>query len=257
MGLIIAGERSGVGKTTVTLSLLSCLSRRELRVQSFKVGPDYIDPMFHNYVTGRACRNLDPVLTSERYVEKCFDYYSNSCEYALIEGVMGLFDGVSTPPLSLPLLRGGVKKEQLLPQNTLVKQRINNFASTAHIAKLLKLPVLLVIDCSRLSGSVAAMVHGYCSFDKQVQIAGLILNRVGSDRHLSLLKNSLESLHIPILGVLKRQDNITIRDRHLGLIPAAELAELDELIDKLVNLGESCFDWKNLLPLLQNTKISP
>ncbi|MGF1676526.1 MAG: cobyrinate a,c-diamide synthase, partial [Rivularia sp. (in: cyanobacteria)] len=240
MALIIAGERSGVGKTTVTLTLLSCLSRRGLQVQSFKVGPDYIDPMFHQHVTGRACRNLDPILTSENYLKECFDHYSNLCEYSLIEGVMGLFDGVmvnnkQTPPLPLPLVKGGV----------------DNFASTAHIAKLLNLPVLLVVDCSRLSGSVAAIVHGYRSFDQQVNIAGVILNRVGSDRHLSLLKNSLEPLQIPLFGVLKRQDNITISDRHLGLIPTTELPELDELIDKLVNLGESCFDWESLLPLLK------
>ncbi|AFY53810.1 cobyrinic acid a,c-diamide synthase [Rivularia sp. PCC 7116] len=241
MALIIAGERSGVGKTTVTLALLSYLSKRGLQVQSFKVGPDYIDPMFHKYVTNRACRNLDPVLTSESYVKKCFYKYSRLSEYTLIEGVMGLFDGVKTSPLPLSLVRRGV----------------DNFASTAHIAKLLNLPVLLVIDCSRLSGSVAAIVHGYSSFDKDIQIAGVVLNRVGSDRHLSLLKNSLQSLPIPIIGVLKRQDNITIRDRHLGLVPTAEIPELNQLIDKLANLGENCFDWENLLPLLQNTEISP
>ncbi len=239
MSLIIAGERSGVGKTTVTLTLLSCLSRRGLQVQSFKVGPDYIDPMFHKYVTGRACRNLDPVLTSENYVKKCFYKYSNLCEYTLIEGVMGLFDGVS-------------QNKQETPD--LVKEEINNFASTAHIAKLLKLPVLLVIDCSRLSGSVAAIVHGYRCFDKDIEIAGVILNRVGSDRHLSLLKNALEPLQIPILGVLRRQDDIKIRDRHLGLVPTAELPELNEVIDKLVNLGETCFDWEKLLPLLETTR---
>jgi len=226
MALIIAGERSGVGKTTVTLTLLSCLSRHGLHVQSFKVGPDYIDPMFHQHVTGRACRNLDPVLTSENYVKECFAHYSNLCEYSLIEGVMGLFDGVKI-------------------------ETNDYFASTAHIAKLLNLPVLLVVDCSRLSGSVAAIVHGYRSFDQQVNIAGVILNRVGSDRHLSLLKNSLAPLQIPIFGVLKRQDNITISDRHLGLIPTAELPELNELINQLVNLGESCFDWEKLLPLLR------
>ncbi|MEM7714077.1 MAG: cobyrinic acid a,c-diamide synthase, partial [Cyanobacteria bacterium P01_A01_bin.68] len=179
MALIIAGERSGVGKTTVTLALLSCLSRRGLRVQSFKVGPDYIDPMFHRHVTGRACRNLDPVLTSERYVQKCFLHYSNLCEYTLIEGVMGLFDGVNriTPRLPLPLLNKGIKKKK-----GLIKTGVNGFASTAHIAKLLNVPVLFVIDCSCLSGSVAAIVHGYSSFDKDIQIAGIILNRVGSNR---------------------------------------------------------------------------
>ena len=249
MSLIIAGERSGVGKTTITLSLLSCLARRGLRVQSFKVGPDYIDPMFHKYVTNRACRNLDPVLTSESYVKECFDYYSNLTDYALVEGVMGLFDGVQTPPLPLPLLRGGVNEEQ-----TSLKGAVNDFASTAHIARLLNLPVLFVVDCSRLSGSVAAIVHGYRSFDKEVEIAGVILNRVGSDRHLSLLKNSLESLQIPIFGVMKRQDSIKISDRHLGLVPTAELPELNQLIDKLVNLGESCFDWESLLPLLLSRK---
>ena len=250
MALIIAGERSGVGKTTVTLALLSYLSRRGLQVQSFKVGPDYIDPMFHKYVTGRACRNLDPVLTSEQYVKKCFEKHSNLSEYALIEGVMGLFDGVSQNREKTFFIQ--LEAEE---NSHLVEQQINNFASTAHIAKLLNLPVLLVIDCSRLSGSVAAIVHGYRSFDKDIQIVGVILNRVGSDRHLSLLKNSLEPLQIKIFGVLRRQDNIAIRDRHLGLIPAAELPELNEVIDKLVNLGETCFDWENLLPLLRKTEI--
>ncbi|MEM7579649.1 MAG: cobyrinate a,c-diamide synthase [Cyanobacteria bacterium P01_A01_bin.80] len=250
MALIIAGERSGVGKTTVTLALLSYLSRRGLQVQSFKVGPDYIDPMFHKYVTGRACRNLDPVLTSEQYVKKCFEKHSNLSEYALVEGVMGLFDGVSQNREKTFFIQ--LEAEE---NSHLVEQQINNFASTAHIAKLLNLPVLLVIDCSRLSGSVAAIVHGYRSFDKDIQIVGVILNRVGSDRHLSLLKNSLEPLQIKIFGVLRRQDNIAIRDRHLGLIPAAELPELNEVIDKLVNLGETCFDWENLLPLLRKTEI--
>ncbi|UKP00846.1 cobyrinate a,c-diamide synthase [Nostoc sp. UHCC 0870] len=236
MALVIAGERSGVGKTTVTLTLLASLSRRGAVVQSFKVGPDYIDPMFHTYVTGLACRNLDPVLTSEAYVRQCFAHHQES-EYALVEGVMGLFDGVKgTGDWGL-----GTGEENLLS---------TDFASTAHIARLLDLPVVLVLDCSRLSGSVAAIAHGYCSFDPRIKIAGLVLNRVGSDRHLSLLKNSLEPLHLPILGVLRRQDNITIPDRHLGLIPTAELPELDAVITRLADLGDTCFDWETLLPLL-------
>ncbi|MBW4512529.1 MAG: cobyrinate a,c-diamide synthase [Scytonematopsis contorta HA4267-MV1] len=230
MSLIIAGERSGVGKTTVTLTLLAFLRRRGLQVQSFKVGPDYIDPMFHRYVTGRPCRNLDPVLTSEIYVQKCFAQYTQGVDFALIEGVMGLFDGIM-----------GFKEE---------KQSNTPFASTAHIAKLLKLPVLLVIDCSRLSTSVAAIAHGYCSLDPSIKVAGLVLNRVGSDRHLQLLKNALKPLGLPIIGVLRREDNITIPDRHLGLVPTEELNELDELIERLACLGESCFDWEQLLPLL-------
>ncbi len=236
MALVIAGERSGVGKTTVTLTLLASLCRRQLPVQSFKVGPDYIDPMFHQHVTKRACRNLDPVLTSEAYVRQCFARHTQDVNYALVEGVMGLFDGISSVNSHL-----SVKKQS----------QMTDFASTAHIARLLDLPVVLVIDCSRLSGSVAAIAHGYRSFDPIVKIAGLVLNRVGSDRHLQLLKDALEPLQIPILGVLRRQDNITIPDRHLGLVPSAELSQLDNLIDQLANLGDTCFDWEKLSPLLQ------
>jgi cobyrinic acid a,c-diamide synthase len=224
MALVIAGERSGVGKTTVTLTLLASLRRRQIKVQSFKVGPDYIDPMFHQHVTGRACRNLDPVLTSEFYIQKCFARHTQGVDYALVEGVMGLFDGATGT---------------------------DSTASTAHVAQLLDLPVLLVIDCSRLSRSVAAIAHGYRSFEPKVRLAGVVLNRVGSDRHLELLKDALEPLQLPILGVLRRQDNVTIPDRHLGLVPTAEITQLDTLIDQLANLGDTCFDWQRLLPLLK------
>lgn len=238
MALVIAGERSGVGKTTVTLTLLASLCRRGISVQSFKVGPDYIDPMFHQHVTGRACRNLDPVLTSEAYVQECFARHIQGVDYALVEGVMGLFDGVSPPK---DCSQSKIKNP---------KSKID-WASTAHIARLLDLPVLLVLDCSRLSGSIAAIAHGYSSFDPRIKVAGLVLNRVGSDRHLELLKDALEPLQLPILGILRRGDNITIPDRHLGLVPTAEISQLDTLIDSLVQLGDSCFDWEKLLPLLK------
>ncbi|HTL90453.1 MAG TPA: cobyrinate a,c-diamide synthase [Leptolyngbya sp.] len=221
MAFVIAGERSGVGKTTVTLALLAALKRRNLKVRSFKVGPDYIDPMFHRHVTGQACYNLDPVLTSEDYVRQCFAQRSQGC--AIVEGVMGLFDGAA-----------GQK----------------DFASTAHIARLLDLPILLVVDCSRLSYSVAAIVHGYRSLDPRLKFAGVVLNRVGSDRHLELLKSALEPLKIPILGVLRRQDAIGIPDRHLGLVPTDELPGLNELIDRLAQLGETAFDWDAIAPFL-------
>ncbi|MEH1859529.1 MAG: cobyrinate a,c-diamide synthase [Nostoc sp.] len=253
MALVIAGERSGVGKTTVTLTLLASLRRRDRLVQSFKVGPDYIDPMFHQHVTGRACRNLDPVLTSETYVQQCFARHSQLSEYALVEGVMGLFDGVkgSGEEVGEQGSRGAEEKEK---NNN--AQCLTDFASTGHIARLLDLPVVLVIDCSRLSGSVAAIAHGYRSFDPRIKIAGVVLNRVGSDRHLSLLKDSLEPLQLPILGVLRRQDNITIPDRHLGLVPTAELPELNALIDRFADLGDTCFDWQRLLPLLKSEPLS-
>jgi cobyrinic acid a,c-diamide synthase len=228
MALIIAGDRSGVGKTTVTLALLSSL-RRHSQVQSFKVGPDYIDPMFHSLVTGRPCRNLDPVLTSETYVQECFAHHQEGVDCALVEGVMGLFDGASGE---------------------------DDWASTAHIARLLDLPVLLVIDCSRMSRSVAAIAHGYRSLDPRIHLAGVVLNRVGSDRHLQLLQDALQSINLPILGILRRQDNITIPDRHLGLVPTDELSELNAIVDQLAELGRDCFDWKQLLPLLA-PQVSP
>ncbi|MEM7726980.1 MAG: cobyrinate a,c-diamide synthase [Cyanobacteria bacterium P01_A01_bin.45] len=261
MALIIAGERSGVGKTTVTLTLLSFLVKNLIEqhlvgeefkkrhlVQSFKVGPDYIDSMFHKYVTGTYCRNLDPVLTSEAYVQECFTLHTQNVNYALIEGVMGLFDGVKFPQLIAQ------KEDNKKVINTTYKSNYlleNTYASTAHIARLLNLPILLVIDCSRLSGSAAAIAYGYSSFDPRLNIAGVVLNRVGSDRHLKLLENSFAPLEVPILGVMRRQDNITIPDRHLGLIPTGEISELDELIDNLADLGKSCFDWEKLLPLLK------
>ena len=229
MALILAGERSGVGKTTVTLALLAALRQRSLQVQSFKVGPDYIDPMFHQFVTQRVCRNLDPVLTSEAYVQTCFAQHSQTADYALVEGVMGLFDGATGS---------------------------DDWASTAHIARLLELPILLVLDCSRLSRSVAAIAHGYSTFDPRLQFAGVVLNRVGSDRHLDLLKAALAPLQLPILGVLRRQDDITIPDRHLGLIPTAELVQLQQVIDRLAQLGETCFDWSALMPLLAGSALS-
>ncbi len=223
MSIAIAGERSGVGKTTVTLSLLAALKRRQQTVQSFKVGPDYIDPMFHSYVTGRACRNLDPILTSDAYVRECFDRHRQTADCALIEGVMGLFDGASGT---------------------------TDVGSTAQVAKLLNVPVVLILNCSSTSRSIAAIAHGYRTFDPQVQIAGLILNQVGSDRHLELLTAALLPLHLPILGVLRRRDDLKIPDRHLGLIPAGELTDLNATLDRLADVGESCFDWERLLPLL-------
>lgn len=227
MAVIIAGERSGVGKTTVTLALLAAMQEWKLVVQSFKVGPDYIDPMFHSQITGRACRNLDPVLTSEKYVRECFARHTQTADYALIEGVMGLFDGATGR---------------------------DDTASTAHIARLLKVPVVLVLNCASTSRSIAAIAHGYRTFDPRLEIAGVVLNRVGSDRHLELLTQALEPLHLPILGVLRRQDDINIPDRHLGLIPTGELDNFEILLDRFAHIGKTCFDWEKLLPLMNSPK---
>jgi len=229
MTLIIAAPSSGVGKTTVTLAILSYLREKSESIQSFKVGPDYIDPMFHNRVSGGFCRNLDPVLTSGDYVKSCFARHSAEVNYALIEGVMGLFDGINL-------------------------DNKRNFGSTAHIASLLNIPVLLVVDCSRLSGSIAAIVHGFSTYDANVKIAGVVLNKVGSDRHLHLLQEALEPLHIPIIGVLRRQEQVSLPDRHLGLVPPSEVNEINRVFDRLKEVGKNCFDWEKLEPLL---RVSP
>lgn len=218
-----------MGKTTVTLALLAALAQKSPWVQSFKVGPDYIDPMFHHRATGRPCYNLDPILTSETYVQQCFTHRCQGADFALVEGVMGLFDGASG---------------------------LSDVASTAHIARLLNLPVLLVVDCSRLSRSVLAIIHGYQTLDPQVRLAGVVLNRVGSDRHLELLTQALKGAGLPILGILRRQDAIALPDRHLGLVPTAELPQLPDILDRLADLGHTCFDWDALTPLLKTSSVS-
>ena len=229
MTLIIAGDRSGSGKTTITLAILAALRQKQIDVQSFKVGPDYIDPMFHARITGRPCYNLDPVLTSEDYVQQTFHAHTQGQSHALIEGVMGLFDGAAMPM---------------------------GFGSTAFIAKLLKIPVLLVVNCQSTFQSIAALIHGYRSFDPAVNVMGVVLNKVASDRHLTLLKAAIEPLNIPIIGVLYRKDEIKLPDRHLGLIPTDELPELNQVFDQLAELGLRCFDWDRLLPLLTTTPTS-
>lgn len=231
MPIAITGTHSGVGKTTVTLSILAALQRWEMVVQSFKVGPDYIDPMFHSVVTGRPCRNLDPVITSNQYVQSCFAAHSANADGAVIEGVMGLFDGAGS----------------------------DEFGSTAHVVKLLgkSVAVILVIDCSRMSRSLAATIYGYHHFDADLKLAGVILNRVGSDRHREILLEAIAPLGIPVLGIIPREEGIKISDRHLGLIPTEEIANFSETIDRLADLGKRCFDWEKLMPLIKNSQSLP
>ena len=234
MALIIAGDRSGVGKTTITLAILAYLTQQGELIHSFKVGPDYIDPMFHSAVTGIPCRNLDPVLTSAAYVRQCFNQHSNSG--SIVEGVMGLFDGIRHP------------EPEAEPKTS---QHLNDYGSTAHIARILDLPVALVLDCSRLSSSIAAIAHGYASLDPQVRIAGVILNKVASDRHLELLTTALNTIQMPILGVLKRNQDLILQNRHLGLVPAPEVLGLNDTFKQLAQVAKTALDWDKLLPLIK------
>ncbi|HIK38131.1 MAG: cobyrinate a,c-diamide synthase [Geminocystis sp.] len=226
MAFIIAGERSGVGKTTVTLAILSYLKNQGKSIQSFKVGPDYIDPMFHTAITKRPCRNLDPILTSPDYTRWCYEYHCRGVEVAVVEGVMGLFDGIP-------------------------HEDYFAYGSTAHIARLLDLPVILVIDCSRLSVSIAAIIVGYTSLDRGVKIAGVILNQVASEKHLSLLKAGLAVTGIPLMGVWFRDESIALQSRHLGLIPVEEIPQQQSFFTRLATLAAKNIYWQQLTPYLQ------
>jgi cobyrinic acid a,c-diamide synthase len=213
--VVVAGTHSGVGKTTVASGLMAALSKRGLRVAPFKVGPDFIDPSYHALAAGRPGRNLDTFLSGSDLVGRLFAHGARGADVAVIEGVMGLFDGKS----------GG-----------------GELASTAHVAKLLHAPVLLVVDAQAMARSVAAMVHGYASFDPEVRVAGVILNRVGSVTHERMLREALQSLSIPVFGLLRRDADLTVPDRHLGLVPVAERhREARAALDRLGTVvADSC-----------------
>ncbi len=193
--LVIAAPSSGSGKTTVATGLMAAFVARGLAVSPHKVGPDYIDPGYHALATGRVGRNLDAYLCGAELVAPLFLHGSRGCDLAVVEGVMGLFDGA-------------VGQGEL--------------ASTAQVAKLLRAPVVLVVDASSQSRSVAALVHGFVSWDTGVRIGGVILNKVGSARHEELLREALESVGVPVLGVLRRGASVETPSRHLGLVPVAE-----------------------------------
>ncbi|MFC8093685.1 cobyrinate a,c-diamide synthase [Streptomyces sp. NPDC057301] len=193
--LVIAAPSSGSGKTTVATGLMAAFAARGLAVSPHKVGPDYIDPGYHALATGRVGRNLDAYLCGPELIGPLFLHGARGCDIAVVEGVMGLYDGAAGE---------------------------GELASTAHVAKLLRAPVVLVVDASSQSRSVAALVHGFASWDPQVRVGGVILNKVASDRHEELLREALDSAGVPVLGVLRRVAQVDTPSRHLGLVPVAE-----------------------------------
>ncbi|MDA8392147.1 MAG: cobyrinate a,c-diamide synthase [Actinomycetota bacterium] len=205
--VVVAGTHSGVGKTTVATGLLAALASKGTKVASAKIGPDFIDPGYHTLATGRPGINLDSWISGEWALPALAARAGAGAELLLIEGVMGLFDG-ATWGWDRPSADGGAN--QPVP------------ASTASVAKLLGAPVLLVVDASSMSHSVAALVSGYAHFADGVQIGGVICNRVGSDSHRRLLGDALQPLGLPVLGYIPRDDALVWRDRHLGLVPVVE-----------------------------------
>ena len=215
--LVIAATRSGEGKTTVATGIMAALRARGLRVSPHKVGPDYIDPTYHAAACGVPGRNLDPWLVGDELVAPLFRHAADGTDVAVVEGVMGLFDGAAGH---------------------------GDLASTAHVARLLDAPVVLVVDVAGTSRSVAAVVHGFASWDRRVRLAGVVLNRVASERHETMLREALAPTGIPVLGALPREATLHTPSRHLGLVPASErpgpvagwLPALRELVARGIDL---------------------
>ncbi|MFG2439499.1 cobyrinate a,c-diamide synthase [Streptomyces sp. NPDC048508] len=213
--LVVAAPSSGSGKTTVATGLMAAFAARGLAVSPHKVGPDYIDPGYHALATGRVGRNLDSYLCGTELIGPLFAHGARGCDLAVVEGVMGLYDGAAGE---------------------------GELASTAQVAKLLRAPVVLVVDASSQSRSVAALVHGFASWDPEVRVAGVILNKVGSDRHEAMLREALDASGVPVLGALRRAPQVGTPSRHLGLVPVAERrAEAVEAVAALAaQVGAGC-----------------
>jgi cobyrinic acid a,c-diamide synthase len=221
--LLIAGANSGVGKTTLTMGLIAALRRRGLRVQPFKAGPDYIDPTYHTLAAGLPCRNIDTWMVPPHRALHLFNQAARSVDLALIEGVMGLFDGFSYE---------------------------SEAGSSAEIAKLVGAPVLLVIDVGKMARSAGAIARGYADFDSNLALAGFILNRCGSEGHYQGVKLAVEqATQRPVVGWLPKNAELHIPERHLGLVPIDERGELSNFITRVADLIDTYFDLDHIIEL--------
>ena len=227
--LVIAGTGSGAGKTTVTIGLMAALQRRGLQVQGFKCGPDYIDPSYHTAVTGRQSRNLDTWMMPHDTMKEIFLRGSIESDISIIEGVMGMFDG---------------------------KDPLSNSGSTAEIAALLNAPVLLVVNAQSMARSAAAVVLGFQQLAGDARIIGVIANKCGSAGHYKIIKAAVEQVcGIPVLGWLGRDDELSVPERHLGLVPAIERGELGSLFNRCADLVEQGIDLEAVLSLASNAPV--
>jgi cobyrinic acid a,c-diamide synthase len=220
-GLIVAASRSGSGKTTVTLGLLAALKRRGITVRAAKTGPDYIDPAFHAAASGAASINLDSWAMPPGLLDALAGEAAQTAELVIIEGVMGLFDGVAGAP--------------------------GRTGSTADLATHLGLPVLVVLDVSGQSQTAAAVVRGLAGHDPDVRIAGVVLNRVGSARHRALVENAIDTVGIPVLGAVPRDAALAMPERHLGLVQAQEHGDLTARLDGLADMAQRHLDLERII----------
>ncbi|MDH2390367.1 MULTISPECIES: cobyrinate a,c-diamide synthase [Streptomyces] len=226
--LVLAAPSSGSGKTTVATGLMAAFAASGLAVSGHKVGPDYIDPGYHALATGRPGRNLDAYMCGTELIAPLFAHGASGCDLALVEGVMGLYDGAAGA---------------------------GELASTAQVAKVLGAPVVLVVDASSQSRSVAALAHGFASWDPEVRMGGVILNKVASDRHETLLREALDEAGTPVLGVLRRAPRVDTPSRHLGLVPAAE--RHSEAVDAVRAMAEQVRAGCDLPALLALARSAP
>ncbi|GCF95197.1 cobyrinate a,c-diamide synthase [Enterococcus florum] len=228
--VMIAAASSGSGKTTVTLGLLKLLQEQGLNVQPYKVGPDYVDTEYHTRITGKKSRNLDMFLVNEsERLNYLFEKEAHKADIAVIEGVMGLFDGL------------GVDKD---------------YCSSAGVAKQLDCPVLLVVNGQSASTSIAALVKGFAEFDPELTICGVVINKVASENHYLLIKKAVETYTaVPVLGYLIREHGITLPSRQLGLVPDREIADVTSKITQVAASLNQTVDWQRLLQLLPEEEI--
>lgn len=228
--IVIAGTGSGAGKTTLTIGIMAALQARGLVVQGFKCGPDYIDPTYHTAVTGRLSRNLDSWMVGPEAVKEIFVRASEGADISVIEGVMGMYDGKS--PLS-------------------------DEGSTAHISELIEAPVLLVVNVQSMARSAAAIVKGFQCLSPASRIVGVIANKAGSEGHYRIVKEAIEQeCGVPVLGYLKREEQIEIPERHLGLVPSVERGELDPFFARLGELIAGHLDIDRLLQLAESSPLT-
>jgi cobyrinic acid a,c-diamide synthase len=222
-GLLISAARSGAGKTTVTLAILAALARRGVRVRAAKAGPDYIDPAFHTAASGAPCVNLDSWTMPPALLDDLMSTATAQADIVVVEGVMGLFDGVP-----------GIESRD---------------GSSASIAARFRLPVVLVLDVTAQSQSAAAMVRGFATHDPDVRVAGVVLNRVGSDRHRRLISDAIHKLGIPVVGAIPRDAALALPERHLGLVQAGEHGDLATRIARLADMAAQHLDLDAILTL--------
>ncbi|MDF2421664.1 MAG: cobyrinate a,c-diamide synthase [Nitrosopumilus sp.] len=232
--IVIAGATSGVGKTSIACSIIYALQKRGFSVQPFKVGPDYIDPGYLSSISKNQTYNLDAWLMGENHLFNSFTSNSQS-NISVIEGVMGYYDGF-----------GGD----------------SNYASTHHVASLTKSPVLLVLDASKTSRSIAATALGFLKFHRNSRIAGIILNKIGSKKHELLCKSALGQIKIPIIGVVPKNPLLDMPSRHLGLVSTSESKDLKIQIRKISKIISECFDVDQIIKIAKasadlNKKLKP